>query len=392
MAKDNKIATKILHGLTKIEGVSLESEGIPLFPTSAFSADSVYEMANIYKEGGYAYVRFHSPNRDLLEEAISIVEDGEKTLCFASGMSAITTTLFTFLAAGDKIICSYHVYGETLAFLEWLEQTYQVSVVFMDVNNLADVESEINERTKLIYTETIGNPTMMVADLPGLAQLANDHQLLLVVDNTFATGIASTPLTCGANLVINSLTKFMNGHSDTIGGSVTGSANLIKKIKKIGPFLGGPLDPQSAWLILRGMLTLDVRMNQQMENANLLAQYLKNIPLVKGVNYPKFSNLSQRALTKIFPNGHYGAMLSFYLEEDVNKINVFMKNLKLVKYAPTLGGLRTTMAHPVTSSHGNVPDLLRREMGITPGLIRISTGCEDISDIIEDFSQAFEKF
>ncbi|MCH4169450.1 MAG: aminotransferase class I/II-fold pyridoxal phosphate-dependent enzyme [Streptococcaceae bacterium] len=383
-------ATKILQMPIEIEGMTIQPESLPLFSTSAFSADSMEEMKAIYQNSGYAYIRFRSPNREILENYISVIERTEKSLCLASGMAAITSTIFSNITAGDKIICSYHVYGETLEFFEYLENNYHVAIEFIDLTNYDAVVASITENTKLIYAETIGNPTMIVPDFVKLSKLAKQNNILLIVDNTFATGIASTPSEYGADIVINSLTKFINGHSDSIGGSVSGNKYLIDNIKKVSSFIGTPLDPYNSWTISKHILSLDLRMNKQMENAKMLALFLKNHKKVKTVNYPLFSKLPVESMRCIFPSDKYGAMLSFEIDEDLKKIERFMKALVNIRYAPTLGGIRTTMAHPVTSSHGNVPDEKRRMMGITPGLIRISVGAEDIDALINEFEQAFK--
>lgn len=393
--RDSGIAriTELLHRSEHINGMDLQPETIPLFQTTAFSANNLSEMKQIYSDKGFTYIRARNPNRTALEDTLSYLENGEKSMVFASGMGAITSTLLTVLQAGDHILCNSNLYGETFDVMTKLLGKLHIEAQFVNFEDLKLVDESIRPNTKMVYTEVLSNPTLSLCDIGSIAEIAHRHGALLMVDNTFTTPMSIRPLDHGADIVMNSLTKFLNGHSDAIGGSITAGAELVEQVRQMAMLCGTPGPPFDAWLIQRGLHTLPLRVPRQMETAARLAEALQQNPVVTKVFFPGLPDYPQRALAdKLFTDGHYVAMLSFIVPEKLDKIDAFFERLRLVNYAPTLGGIRTTMQHPVTSSHPHMPDDLRRKMGITPGMFRVSVGIEEAEDLIADFTQALEVF
>lgn len=386
--------TAYLYMGDRVEGMGLKPETIPCFLTTAFNMDNLEDVQQVYADHGYTYIRTRNPNRDALAEVITYLECGEKSDIFASGMGAITTTLMSLLQPGDQILCNRYIYGETFNVMDEVISKLSVEVVYAGFEDLEEVRRAATEKTRIIYTEVISNPTIRIADIEKLAEIAHGAGARLMVDNTFTTPFSIKPLTLGADIVINSLTKYLNGHSDAIGGAITcREAELIDRIHHTAMLCGTPGDPFSSWLILRGLHTAALRIPRQIENAAALAHALEKNPHIAGVNHPTLESHPQWELSRrLHPGGLGSPILSIYLPEDEKKISRFMDRLHFAKYAPTLGGIRTSLSHPVTSSHPNVPDNIRRAMGITPGMLRISVGTENAGDLIRDFTQALELF
>jgi len=373
--------------------MEMHPETIPCFLTTAFTMKGFKEVQETYDTKGYTYIRTRNPNRTALGEVISCLEGGEESLVFSSGMGAITTTLMALLEPGDHVICNANIYGETFCVMTQILKKCGVEVTFVDYQNTEDIAKAVRPNTKLIYSEVFSNPTLTLVDLRAVSALAHQNGALLMVDNTFTSPIAIRPIDFGADVVINSLTKFLNGHSDAVGGSVTTTHELCGKIQSVSMLLGTPGDPFSSWLIHRGINTASVRIPQQMHTAERLAQVLSQNKHVSKVNHPSLPTYPQKELAdSMFGKNGYCAMLSFIVPEDLEKIDQFMLALKFPRYAPTLGGLHTTLSHPVTSSHMGVPDETRRKMGITPGMIRVSVGIEDADDLAADFENALKVF
>jgi cystathionine gamma-synthase len=351
------------------------------------------EVKQTYKDEGYTYIRTNNPNRDLLANAVSWLEGGEKSLIFSSGMGAITTTLITILNSGDHVICNSYIYGETFDVFSKLLSRFGVETDFVDLGDIDAVNAAIKPSTKLIYTEVLSNPVIELTDIAAMADIAHAHNALLMVDNTFTTPLAIKPIELGADIVINSLTKFMNGHSDAIAGSITASAKLIDEIHPVRMLCGTPGEPFNSWMILRGLHTLSLRVPKQMSNAKKLAEALEKHPAVRKVNYPGLESSPQHDLAlRVFTDSGFGGMLSFIIPDDDEKVDEFMSRLHFAHYAPTLGGLRSSLDHPIISSHKHMPDALRRKMGITPGMFRLSVGIENPDDLIRDFYNALSVF
>ncbi|KRM95110.1 cystathionine gamma-synthase [Liquorilactobacillus aquaticus DSM 21051] len=387
MKKENTRETDILYKGTRVKKNARTPETLPLYLTTAFNVDDLADLKNRYKEQGYTYIRTRNPNRNALSELVTYLEKGQNSIICSSGMAAISTTLLTVCHSGDHIVADHTLYGESIDLLEKLK-TYGVSVTFVNVADRDEVEKAFTKHTVAVYTETISNPTINTIDIEKIAALTHEHKSQLIIDNTFATSYLLSPLTQGADIVVNSLTKFANGHSDVCLGSVTSSNAFIKKAYDLQVLLGTTAAPFDAWLCERGMRTMDLRVQKQSDNALELARFLKNSKFVKKVHYIGLADHTQHQLAKKqFSNG-YGGMLSFELSENETLINKFLNKLTFVHYAMTLGGYRTTISHPATSSHYDMPKDQRLKLGITDGLLRVSVGIENINDLIEDFKDA----
>lgn len=380
--------TELLYRGHHIPGKMDEPETDALYLTSAFNVRDLDEMDFVYDGGGFAYNRTNNPNRTALADAMTYLEGGEDSIVCGCGMAAITTALMSLVKPGDHILSDMTLYGETIDFMKLVLNKFGVEVTFVDFTKLDQVEANIRPNTAVFYTETVSNPMMTVVDIRALAEISHRNGAKLVVDNTFTTSVMIRPLDLGADVVVNSLTKFYNGHSDCLAGSVTSTKAIIKGAYDLQVLLGTNCDAFTSWMVLRSIRTLDIRVKKQMENAAALAAALEKNPHVARVIHPSLISHPQHELAKEQFNG-YGAMLSIIMKnEDREKMNAFMRRLHLVRYAMTLGGFRTTMAHPVTSSHADLSEEERQKLGITFGLLRISVGMENVDDLIHDFNQA----
>lgn len=384
--------TEIIMKGAELTGTISTPEVMPIYLTTAFHGGrDLDELNEYYAAKGYTYNRIRNPNRTALAQLVSYLEGGEASMICSSGMGAITTTLLSLADAGDHILANSNLYGETLEILQIIKQ-YGIESTCVDFTDIEAVSKALRPNTKIVYTEVISNPTMAVVDVAAIAALAHEHGAKLVVDNTFTTSTVIRPLDFGADVTINSLTKFMNGHSDIVGGSATASQHIIDKACKLQALLGCTLDPFSSYLCERSLKTLDLRMQRQLENATTLAKALSENAHVLKVNHPSLPTHPQHEIAKrLFRNG-YGAMLSFEMPEDREKINAFMRRLQIANYAMTLGGYATTLSYPILSSHASVPRDIRLKMGITDGLMRVSVGLEDAHDLVADFTQALTVF
>lgn len=384
--------TEIIMQGTEVKGTLSTPEVLPIYLTTAFRGGAdLDELNEYYAVKGYTYNRIRNPNRNALAELVSYLEGGEASMICSSGMGAITTTLLSLADAGDHILANSNLYGETLEILDVIKR-YGIESTCVDFTDIEAVRKAVQANTKIVYTEVISNPTMAVVDVEAVARIAHDCGAKLVVDNTFTTSTVIKPIDFGADVTINSLTKFMNGHSDIVGGSATASKDIVDKACKLQALLGCTLDPFSSYLCERSLRTLDLRMERQLKNAEALAKALDEHPRVLKVNHPSLPTHPQHDIAKrLFAKG-YGAMLSFEMPEDREKINAFMRRLHIAKYAMTLGGYATTLSYPILSSHASVPRDIRLKMGITDGLMRVSVGLEDAQDLIADFTQALSVF
>lgn len=392
MERELHRGTEIIMQGAEVKGVLSTPEVLPIYLTTAFHGGAdLDELNDYYAAKGYTYNRIRNPNRNALAELVSYLEGGEASMICSSGMGAITTTLLSLADAGDHILANSNLYGETLEILDVIKR-YGIESTCVDFTDVNAVRKAVQANTKIVYTEVISNPTMAVVDVEAVARIAHDCGAKLVVDNTFTTSTVIKPIDFGADVTINSLTKFMNGHSDIVGGSATASKDIVDKACKLQALLGCTLDPFSSYLCERSLRTLDLRMERQLKNAEALAKALDEHPRVLKVNHPSLPTHPQHDIAKrLFAKG-YGAMLSFEMPEDREKINAFMRRLHIAKYAMTLGGYATTLSYPILSSHASVPRDIRLKMGITDGLMRVSVGLEDAQDLIADFTQALSVF
>lgn len=349
-----------------------------------------YDFAN--GGGKYFYNRTAAPNRDMLADTVSYMEGGEDSIITSSGMAAISTVLLSLLSCGDRVLCSDAVYGETIELMNNMLTRFGIAVDYADFTDIESVRSAVRPETKMLYTEIISNPLIRVIDIDAVTEIARENGAMTVVDSTFTTPFAIKPLEHGADIVIHSMTKFFGGHSDITAGSVTASKKIIQSINPSYLLLGGCLDANSSWLALRSIRTMRLRVEKQMENADRLAKTLAEDTRVKYVNYPSLEYHPQHELAKrLFKNG-FGPMLSFRVEDDREKVNEFIHRLDMIKYLGTLGGFRTSLAHPATAFRNEFSEEQLRKMGMEEGLIRISAGIEESEDIIGDIKNALEVF
>jgi len=341
---------------------------------------------------GFVYSRYGNPTVAALEEAVTQLEGGEAAVGFATGMAAVHAALLSIgLKSRDVVVCSQDVYGATYSLLGTLFARLGVKVIFIDMADLDNVNATITrERPKVIWIETISNPLLRIADIPAIADAAHGADAVLMVDSTFTPPYLCRPLEHGADLVIHSATKYLGGHGDAMGGLVIGSRTRCDEVRTIAKLAGGTLGPFDAWLILRGLKTLTLRMRQQCENALALAQWLSTHPQVGKVIYPGLTNHPHHTLAKaLLRDGLFGAMAAFELKNGTREqVMQFMDRLQLCLPATTLGDIYTEVLYPPMSSHHWLSPEERQKIGIGDGFVRISVGIEAIEDITADFSQA----
>jgi cystathionine beta-lyase len=379
MSQFKNINTALIHG-----GISNDARtgavNVPIYQTSTYQQDGLGKMR------GYEYSRTGNPTREALEALIAELEEGVAGFAFASGMAAITAVL-SLLHAGDRVLISSNVYGGTFRLLAQVFDHFNISYTIADTTNAAKFEADITDDVKAVIIESPANPLMTVTDIRAIADISHKHDILVIVDNTFMTPYLQKPLTLGADIVVHSATKYLGGHSDVVAGlAVVNSEDLAKKIAFIQNSTGGVLPPFDSFLLIRGIKTLGVRMDRHVENARKAAEFLQNHKAVKNVYYPGLkTDPGYETNLKQAKNG--GVMISFELHDNYN-IETFFESLKLVMLAESLGGVESLVCHPSTMTHASIPADIRAKVGITDGLIRLSTGIEDIRDIIADLDQA----
>ncbi|MBI0577856.1 cystathionine gamma-synthase family protein [Neobacillus cucumis] len=371
----------LVHGATQVPVVLSVAYGYD-------DMDEWYDVA-IGKKKGHIYGRNTNPTVQAFEDKIKILEGAEAATSFSTGMAAISNTLSTFLVPGDKIISIKDTYGGTnKIFTEFLPRQ-GVEVVLCETGNHEQIEREVAKGdAKILYLETPTNPTVKITDIERMAKAGKAAGALVIVDNTFATPMNQNPLALGADLVIHSATKFLGGHADALGGVVCGSHELVEKIYHFREINGATMDPMAAYLILRGMKTLHLRVRTQCENAMKLAKYLQTKDLVEGVYYPGLETHPHHDVAKKQMKD-FGGMLSFAVKGGVDTVRDLLPKLQYANRAANLGAVETTVGPARTTSHVECTPEERAAVGIPEGLIRISCGIEDIEDIIADFEQAF---
>jgi cystathionine beta-lyase/cystathionine gamma-synthase len=355
----------------------------PIYQTATYVQDE------LGRHKGYEYGRTQNPTRATLERNIAAIEGGRTAFAFASGMAAIGA-IGTMLKAGDHVVVSDNTYGGTFRLFDKVLTRYQLSFSYVDTSDLDAVERAITSSTRLLFVETPTNPIMRLTDLRAAAELAHRHDVRLVVDNTFASPYVQRPIEFGADLVMHSTTKYLNGHSDSVGGVVVATRDDdIEWLGFVQNAEGAILSPFDSWLVLRGTKTLPLRMQQHNRNGLALAQFLAAQPKVKQVYYPGLPSHPQHDLAKRQMRG-FGGMLSFDLGS-LEAARRFLNAVRLLSLAESLGGVETLVSHPATMTHASVPEDRRTALGITEGLVRISAGIEDVDDLTEDISQALDK-
>jgi cystathionine beta-lyase/cystathionine gamma-synthase len=365
--------------------------GIEPDPTTGSLMTPVHLTSTYYQEElgvnkGFEYSRVSNPTRTALERNIAALEGGKEGLAFGSGMAAISA-LFHLLKSGDHVVVSRNVYGGTYRIGKLVLHQYGLDFDFVDTTRLGEISAAIRPATKMVFIETPTNPTMEITDLAGVAEICKKRGIISIVDNTFATPYLQTPLDWGIDVVLHSATKYLNGHSDMLGGLiVVNRPDLIERLRFIQKSVGGILSPFEAWMCLRGIKTLPLRMDRHCSNATEVAQFLVKSKKVKSVSFPGLPSHPQHKLAKKQMR-NFGGMISFDLGT-LNQAKRFLKHVKLCALAESLGGVETLISHPASMTHASVPAEEKKKIGVTDGLVRISVGIEDVEDIIADLKQA----
>ncbi|WP_220095133.1 PLP-dependent aspartate aminotransferase family protein [Bacillus sp. 03113] len=367
-------------------------ETIPLTLSSVFAFEDVDSLNKVYdgEAEGFIYSRMTNPVHEALKEMMFTIDGGEDALVFSSGMAAITSTLITHLKSGDHVLASHVLYGETYEFLKYQLSKFNIDVTFVDFDQ-EDFEQHFKPNTKIVYTETISNPMMAVNDITKLAKVSHKHHAKLVIDNTFATPIVCQPLKLGADIVVYSATKYLCGHGDVTGGIIVSDKETIKAIDKVGTLYGGCMSPFDAWILIRSLKTLELRMKEHSNNALKLAVFFESHPKIKKVFYPGLhSSPNFQLANSFFNNGLFGGMLTIDLKGNDESYRTFIDNLEGIKFVPSLADVKTSVCSPAITSHRNLNDHELKEVGISKGLIRISTGLENIEDLISEFEKVLQ--
>ena len=356
---------------------------VPIYQTSTFVQEE------LGKHRGFEYARTANPTRSALERNLAALERGNRGFAFASGMAAINA-LLTLFKSGDHVVAGHNLYGGTVRLFERVLKDFGLTFSYANTTRLEDVERAVRPNTRLLFIETPSNPVMEITDIAAAAELAHQHKLLLAVDNTFMSPYLQRPLELGADIVVHSTTKYLNGHSDGVGGAVIlNDPALAERLRFLQNAAGAVLGPMDSWLVLRGVKTLAVRMRQHNENGMTIAQFLAKHPKVKNVHYPGLPDHPQHQLAKRQMAG-FGGMLSFETGS-LENARTILKSVRLCSLAESLGGVETLISHPASMSHASVAAADRERGGITDGLLRISVGIEDVEDLISDLEQALAK-
>lgn len=385
--------TKIVHAGQQPDPLT-GALSTPIYQTSTFVFDSAEQGAARFalEEEGYIYSRLGNPTNAALEEKMRVLENGEAALVTSSGIAAISTTILTMCGQGDHIVASDTLYGCTYALLSHTLPKFGIEVTFVRADNPENIKAAMKPNTKMVYVETPANPTLAMIDLEAAANVAHDGGAMLVVDNTFMSPYCQRPLELGADIVVHSVTKYINGHGDVIGGVIVGPADFLVPARLVGvkDITGGVMSPFNAWLTLRGLKTLHVRMERHCSNAMKVAKYLETNPNVTAVFYPGLPSHPQHELAKKQMSG-FGGMISFEIKGGIEAGRKVMNSVELCLLAVSLGDTETLIQHPASMTHSPIPAEERLKAGITDGLIRISVGLETAEDIIADLEQAIAK-
>jgi methionine-gamma-lyase len=391
--KNKGFNTQMVHGGGKKDRL-IGALSTPIYQTSTFIFDNVEQGAARFsgEENGYIYTRLGNPNHEVFEEKLALLEGGEAAVSSSSGMGAIASTLWTLLKSGDHLLASSNIYGCTFSLLNDQLRKFGIHTTFVDGRAPFNFKEQIKPNTKLIMIETPSNPRLDIIDIQAVAKIAHEHGAILMVDNTFLSPYGQNPLSLGADIVVHSATKYLNGHGDVIGGIVCGKQEIIHEIRMSGikDMTGACISPFDSWLIARGMKTLGVRMDRHASNAMAVAKALEAHPKVENVYYPGLLSHPQHELAKKQMKC-FGGVLSFELKGGRNAGIELMNQVKLCTLAVSLGDTETLIQHPASMTHSVIPPDKRKEMGITEGLVRLSVGLEDSQDIIQDILEGLDQ-
>jgi len=386
--KDKGFNSKLIHA-----GAYEDAKGSavgPIYQTSTFKFRNADHGARCFsgEEKGYIYTRLGNPTIEELENAVAELENGVGALAVSSGMAAVNTVYLTLLGQGDHMISHSSVYGPSRGIMEKLYPKYGIESSYVDCTDLANIEKAIKPNTKLLYLETPANPTMGITDIQAASELAHKHNILVCVDNTFSSPYLQKPLDLGADIVLHSMTKFINGHADIVGGIVIAkTTEMFKELQYVMTNMGFNMDPHQAWLTRRGLKTLAIRIDRAQQNAIKVAEYLEKHPKVEWILYPGLKSHPQYELAKKQMKGP-GAMISFGVKGGLEAGKTVMDNMHLALLAVSLGGIETLIQHPASMTHSKLSKEARETAGISDGLVRLAIGIEDVEDIIADLDHA----
>ena len=419
--------TIAIHGGIKIDRDTL-SRAVPLYRTTSYlfkSSEHAVKLFNLEEEG-YIYTRIGNPTQEVLEKRVAMLEGGKGALALASGTSAIFYTVINICESGDEIISSDKLYGGTFTMFNDILPQFGIKVRFVNPNNPNEIKTQINKKTKMIYTETIGNPSLDVSDLELLSEIAKEYNIPFVVDSTFTTPYLIRPIEYGANIVVHSLTKWLGGHGTAIGGIVIDAGNFNWQDNKFRLYtepdesyhgirfaydlgenndiafimrmrlvplrnLGACISPDNAWIILQGIETLHLRMERHCENAYKVAKFLEEHPKIEWVRYPGLASHPTHKIAKKYLKKGFGGVVVFGIKGGEEAGRKFIENLKLISHLANVGDAKSLAIHPASTTHSQLSEEAQLKAGITPNLIRLSVGIEHIDDILEDIKQALEK-
>ena len=384
-------ATRAVRAASRVPDAPQAPVNAPIYQTSTFEMATAAELGDVleFRAPGHAYTRHSNPTHAALESAMAELEGGEAAQATASGMAAVHAAMLSYVRSGDEVLAPRNLYGGTFALLRTVLDRYGVTHRFIPATDPDAYEAAIGSATRLIWAETIANPTADLTDIPALAEIAHRHGLPLVVDNTFASPYLCNPLALGADLVVHSMTKYIGGHSDLVGGVVVGSADRVAAAREVVIKTGGNAQPLEAFLALRGLKTLALRMERHSETALRVATALTQEPSISRVLYAGLAGHPQHALGhRLLRDGKAGGMMAIELAGGRPAGEAFLERLEVAVHATSLGSVETLCSHPASSSHRQLSDEELLEAGLSPGLIRISIGVEDADDLIADFRAA----
>ena len=369
------------------------SATVPIYQTSTFSFESAEDGAECFAgtKDGYIYTRIGNPTIKALERQIAVLEHGYDAVAVSSGMAAVSTVYMALLNAGDHMISSAAVYGPSRVVMEQHFSRFGVQSSYVNTADIENIKKEIRPNTKLIYIETPANPTMDITDIKACAEIAHSIGAVLVVDNTFCSPYLQNPIDLGADAVLHSITKFINGHADIVGGVIIGKDKQIyDKLRTMMVNMGCNMDPHQAYLVIRGLKTLGIRVDRAQENAMRVAEFLENHPKIEWIKYPGLKSFAQKDLVRKQMRGP-GTMISFGVKGGLDAGRTLMNNVEMLILAVSLGGIESLIQHPASMTHSKMTKEARDNAGIGEGLVRLSIGIENVDDIIRDLNKALDK-
>lgn len=386
--KNKGFSTKSVHSGEKLCPLT-GSITTPIYQTSNFGFSNLNSLKKTlaYHSKGYFYTRLSNPTFEAVEKKLADLMGAQRALVFSSGMAALTTAIFSLVSSGDHIVSAFDIYGGTFNFFANVLPRYGVSIDLVETTNLIELAESIKPNTKIIFFESPTNPLLKLMDISKIVQIGREHGVTTFIDNTFATSFNQKPLEMGVDLEMQSATKYLGGHSDLLGGVVAGNEELIEKVMLFRYVFGGIPDPQSAWLLMRGVKTLKVRMEAHNKNGKEVAQFLEKHPSVERVYYPGLKSHPQNELAKRQMKG-FGGIVSFELKGRDDSLRKFLDRIRIFQLAVSLGGVESLVCPPALTTHRRLSGSERIKAGIKDNLIRLSVGIEDAQDLIEDLDRA----